>query len=105
MQKKSSEKNEDKFPEGIKIDEVSIKRMCYEKVYHQYHPACLDPFLLQDKIITVKHRATGNLVFQTVLDAYLNTKSCACEFLFYENWTLFSILSSKVMSTDKFKLS
>ena len=71
-------------------------------IFETLNPAYLDPFPLQDKIITVKHRATGNFVFRTVLDAY--AKQSLCDF-FYENWTLFSILSSKVMSTDKLKLS
>ena len=33
-------------------------------IYYGLHPACLDPFLLQEKIITVKHRATGNFFFE-----------------------------------------
>ena len=33
-------------------------------LYYTFHPACLDPFLLQEKIITVKHRATGNFFFE-----------------------------------------
>ena len=56
MQKRSSEKDRMKKEQ--------------ELLYISLNPAYLDPFPVHDKIITVKHRATGYFVFRTVLDAY-----------------------------------
>ena len=67
MQKRSSEKDRMKKEQ--------------ELLYISLNPAYLDPFPVQDKIITVKHRATGNFVFLYCIRCLFNTKSCVLEFV------------------------
>ena len=50
---------------GRKYEMSESEQFCYA-----IHRSNLDPFPLQDKIITLEHPATGNFVFRTVPDAY-----------------------------------